>query len=491
MNNKNNQKITGSKASSENFDSIGSAGSFEGPEGSKTLKGLKVSFLTLGCKVNQTESEALSQLLAGEGYKTVQEADSADVIIINTCTVTGTGSMKSRKLIRKMVKDHPEAIIAVMGCYAQLSPDEVAGIDGVGLIMGTQDRSSLLQFLRDIQDERAVDASAKRPIESLRPLRKVKSFEESVKYEELPLIKNENRTRAMLKIQDGCSQFCTYCIVPYTRGPSRSRDPENVYREARELLKAGYKEIVLTGIHIGAFGRDFAHKNMNLGLLVSELVKLPGMKRLRLGSIEPMEFSLELLEVIAVNAAVCPHFHIPLQSGSDKILKKMNRPYTTEDYAALLKQIRARVPDAAIASDIMVGFPGETDQDYQDSLRFVESCEFSGIHVFPYSRRPGTPSADMPEQIPNRIKTARVRELIQIGQKSRRKYERKFIGKQLEVILENVDQDGRARGHTQNYLELRIPSSLAESDLITYTVREEDLVSVPGNAASREINEAE
>ncbi|AFV03579.1 MiaB family protein [Dehalobacter sp. UNSWDHB] len=460
-------------------------------ENMKNAEGLKVSFLTLGCKVNQTESEALSQLLAGEGYKTVQEADSADMIIINTCTVTGKGSMKSRKLIRKMVKDHPGAIIAVMGCYAQLSPDEVAGIDGVGLIMGTQDRSSLLQFLRDIQDERAAGASAKKPAEPLRPLRKVKSFEESVKYEELPLIKSESRTRAMLKIQDGCSQFCTYCIVPYTRGPSRSRDPENVYREARELLKAGYKEIVLTGIHIGAFGRDFTDKNMNLGLLVSELVKLPGMKRLRLGSIEPMEFSLELLEVIAANAAVCPHFHIPLQSGSNKILGKMNRPYTIEDYAALLKQIRARVPDAAIASDIMVGFPGETDQDYQDGLRFIESCEFSGIHVFPYSRRPGTPAADMPEQIPNRIKTARVRELIQIGQKSRRKYERKFIGKQLEVLLENVDQDGRARGHTRNYLELRIPSSLAESDLITYAVREEDLVSVPGNAASREINEAE
>lgn len=454
----------------------------------------KVCFLTLGCKVNQTESEALSQLLQGEGFEIVKETGSPEVIIINTCTVTGTGSMKSRKMIRKMVKDHPDSIVAVMGCYSQLKPEEAAGIDGVALIMGTLDRSSLPARLKEIigrqkgriqteesQRTRFETADGDKP-DSLnsdcktentgdatelirwKPLMVVGSFDRGAVYEELPIIHNESRTRAMLKIQDGCSQFCTYCIVPYARGPSRSRNLENVLAEARELLQTGYKEIVLTGVHIGMYGRDITDRPVTLAGLVADLCRLPGMKRLRLGSIEPMEFTPELLEVIFANRAiVCPHFHIPLQSGSDSILKQMNRPYTTDEFAGLLSRIRSMIPDAAIAADVMTGFPGETEQEFQETLKFIESCRFARIHVFPYSRRPGTPAADMPGQIPNAVKSDRVRQLIRLGRMSSRMYAEQFYGQPVEVLVENVRGDGSAHGHSRNYLELLLPAALYTS----------------------------
>ncbi|RNC29899.1 MAG: Threonylcarbamoyladenosine tRNA methylthiotransferase MtaB [Candidatus Dichloromethanomonas elyunquensis] len=415
----------------------------------------KVSFLTLGCKVNQTESEALAQFFQGEGYDIVQETEEPDIFIINTCTVTGMGSVKSRKLIRRIAKEHPSSTLVVMGCYSQTKPEEIAELEGVDLIMGTQDRFSILKHLRTLRQQTGNDSGRnkqKKPVQTVRP------FVYGSRFEELPLLQSESRTRAMLKIQDGCSQFCTYCIVPYARGPSRSRDPENVIAEASRLLEAGYKEIVLTGIHIGVYGQELNHK-INLAGLIARLVELRGMSRLRLGSIEPMEFTPELLEVI-VHKAVCPHFHIPLQSGSDIILEKMRRPYTVREYALLLGKIRENLPDAAIAADVMTGFPGETDEIHQEALKFAENCEFAGIHVFPYSRRPGTPAADMPGQIPKGVKAARVKEFMKAGRKSREKYVTRFIHHPVEVLLEKVSPDGTAQGHTGNYLELRIPPEL-------------------------------
>jgi len=280
-----------------------------------------------------------------------------------------------------------------------------------------------------------------------------------MKYEELPVIVRESRIRAMLKIQDGCNQFCSYCIVPYARGPSRSREPKNVINEAKALLASGYKEIVLTGIHIGAYGQDL-QTDINLAGLIAELVQLDGMNRLRLGSIEPLEFTDELLEVISSAEAVCPHFHIPLQSGCNRILSAMKRPYTTDYYAQLLQKIRERLPEAALASDIMAGFPGETEEEHQESLRFIESCKFAGIHAFPYSRRPGTIAAEMPNQVANKTKAKRVREIIEIGQKTKQKYIQQFIGKELELLVEKVTEDGAAHGHTKNYIELKLPANL-------------------------------
>lgn len=421
-------------------------------------KALKACFITLGCKVNQAESEALAQLLIQHGYQIVDESAEPDAIIINTCTVTGTGSGKSRKTIRKIAKDHPDSIVVVMGCYAQLNPEEVAELEGVDLIVGTQERLKVVDFLLARREQ---TVAAVLDI-SYRPVQAVKAFTENTVYEELPLVEKANRARAMLKIQDGCSQFCTYCIIPYARGPSRSRDPHSIISEAEKLLNSGYKEIVLTGIHIGAYGNDLNPK-INLTDLIKRLLDLKNIKRLRLGSIEPLEFTDELLELAATNDVICPHFHIPLQSGSDRILAKMERPYTTAEYAELLAKIRQRLPEAAIAADVMTGFPGETEQDHQKALEFIENCSFAGIHVFPYSRRRGTPAADMPNQIPKNIKAARVRDILKIGQKSRQNYIERFLGRSMEVLLEQVKPD-ELRGHTRNYLDLRLPPELNPGD---------------------------
>jgi len=434
----------------------------------------KACFITLGCKVNQAESEALAQLLIQHGYIIVDESEEPDAIIINTCTVTATGSGKSRKTIRKIVKDHPNSTVVVMGCYSQLNPAEVAELEGVDLIVGTQDRLKVVEFLlaRREQTVTAVPDSPRRPVQA------VKAFTENTVYEELPLVEKTNRARAMLKIQDGCSQFCTYCIIPYARGPSRSRDPQSIISEAEKLLNSGYKELVLTGIHIGAYGNDLSPK-ISLTDLIKRLLELKNIKRLRLGSIEPLEFTDELLELAATSEVICPHFHIPLQSGSDRILAKMKRPYTTAEYAELLARIRKRLPEAAIAADVMTGFPGETEQDHQTSLEFIAGCNFAGIHVFPYSRRSGTPAAEMPDQIPKNVKAARVRDILKIGLKSRHNYIEKFLGRKMEVLLEQVNPD-EIRGHTRNYLDLRLPPELnpgnwQPGDLVECVLRKEYL----------------
>jgi len=422
------------------------------------VKGMKVCFWTIGCKVNQAESEAMAQLAEAEGYEVVDESGNPDVLVINTCTVTGTGSSKSRKLIRRVVRDYPRGIVAVMGCYAQVNPEEIAGL-GVDIILGTQDRRLLFQYLKNIRLEKSSreESGIKEGVRNREAVRAVRDFGNNPDYEELGLVKNENRARAMLKIQDGCSQFCSYCIVPYARGPARSRDEKNILKEAELLLESGYREIVLTGVHIGAYGKDCG--NLSLASLISRLLALKGMHRLRLGSIEPMEFTPELLEIIA-HPAVCPHFHIPLQSGSDTVLARMKRPYTVKEYAAILYKIREKLPRAAIAADIMTGFPGETEQEHRESLAFVSTCDFAGLHVFPYSRRPGTPAAEMPGQLAKNIKTDRVRDFLKIAENGKKKYARKFIGETLEILLEKIEADGSAVGHSRNYLELKLPPSL-------------------------------
>lgn len=450
----------------------------------------KVSFVTLGCKVNQAESEALAQLFVNKGYEVVEESQNPDVIVINTCTVTGTGSSKSRKLIRRMVKEHPSSIIAVMGCYTQINPDEAASIEGVDIILGTRERASLPEYLEKVREKKAAGNKRKRNLNEETddnrvegPLCAVRQFDQDIEYEELPLVERESRARAMLKIQDGCSQFCSYCIIPYARGPSRSRRPEKVLEEARKLLETGYKELVLTGIHIGAYGSDLKGEDRySLARLISELAGLPGLARLRLGSIEPMEFTPELLDIAASYPTICPHFHIPLQSGCNSVLQRMNRPYTTEDYAGLLDRIRERVPEAAVAADIMAGFPGETEEEHRAALRFIERCEFAAVHAFPYSHRPGTPAAEMPGQVPGRVKARRVKEIIELGKQSRKRYIGRFVGRPLEVLIERIDSEGNAQGHTRNYIEIKLPRELnpgnwKTGDLVDFILKEEYVVS--------------
>jgi len=373
-----------------------------------------------------------------------------------------------------MAKEHPLSTIAVMGCYSQTQPEEVSQIEGVDLVLGTQDRATILYHLRKLAEQKQ-----EKHLKERKPVLAVRDFESQAEYEELPLIEGESRVRAMLKIQDGCSQFCTYCIVPYARGPARSRSSEKVISEARKLLEAGHKEIILTGIHTGAYGKDQA--GMDLSKLISQLAELPNLLRLRISSIEPIEFSEDLLTAVTSHQEVCPHFHIPLQSGSDSVLTRMKRPYRVDDYARLLNRIREKLPQAALTTDVMTGFPGETEIEHEQSLKFIESCEFAGIHVFPYSRRTGTIAAEMSNQLPRSIKTARVQEIIALGQKSRANYIKQFIGYPLEVLVEKIEEDGSAQGHTPNYLEIRFPGSLNPGDwqvgqIIKHPLKHEHIV---------------
>ena len=403
-----------------------------------------VCFVTLGCKVNQTESEAMAQLFREAKYQVVGASEEADVVVVNTCTVTNTGDSKSRQVIRRMIKSHPESVVVVMGCYAQTAPGEVLDIEGVDLVLGTQDRLKILEWIKRVKTER-------------NPQNAVHEIWEAEEFEELPQLREEHRTRAFLKIQEGCNQFCTYCIIPYARGPLRSRLPENAIAEARRLVEAGYPEIVLTGIHTGFYGQDLG-QDWNLARLVRELVKLPELRRLRLSSIEPMEYTPELIESIVSSDKVCPHLHIPLQSGSDKVLARMKRPYNLKEYRELLERLYQRIPELAVTTDVIAGFPGETEEDHASTLDFVKSCGFSGIHVFPYSKRNGTPAAGYSDQVLQKLKEQRVNDLLEVARASQDAFVRRFIGKPVEVLIERIDPQGCAIGHTPNYIQVQIPS---------------------------------
>lgn len=404
----------------------------------------RVCFLTLGCKVNQTESEALAQLFHNNGYRVVSSLEEAEVVVINTCTVTNTGDAKSRQVIRRMIKTHPQAFVVVMGCYAQTAPGEVLDIEGVDLVLGTQDRGKVLDLIEQVRAEQ-------------KPQSKVHSIWEASTFEELPLMEGESRTRATLKIQEGCNKFCTYCIIPYARGPVRSRKHENALAEAQKLVDAGYQEIVLTGIHTGSYGED-AGEDWNLAHLVKALTEIPGLTRLRLSSIEPMEFTPELIEVILSSPAVCHHLHIPLQSGSDTILARMKRPYTTREFKELVDEFNEKIPGIAITTDVIVGFPGETEQDFRDSMEFIQTCHFAGIHVFPYSKRKGTPAAQYPDHLTKKVKEQRVKALMAVAQQSHDAYVQQCLGTRQEVLIEQVAEDGSATGHTRTYIQVQLPA---------------------------------
>lgn len=400
---------------------------------------MKAAFYTLGCKVNQTETEALSGIFRGGGYEIVPFEERADVYVINTCTVTNMGDRKSRQIIRRAIKINPEAIIVVMGCYAQIAADEVSKIPGVDIVIGTQDRGRVLELVEEVR-------------EAHRPLNVVRDSWQGVSFEELPLIEQESRVRATLKIEEGCNQYCTYCIIPYARGPIRSRPPENALSEAAHLIEAGYKELVLTGIHTGAYGADLG---LDLNYLVQRMAVLPGLRRLRLSSIEPVEITDELIQTIVANPTICRHLHIPLQSGCDRVLARMHRPYTTQKFAAVVERLREALPEIAITTDIIVGFPGESETDHQASLEFARSMQFAGIHVFKYSPRAGTPAAGYPDQVRPEVKEHRSKDLIDLARLSWRRYADNFIGQTVEVLVEQATKPDEWEGHTDNYLRVR------------------------------------
>ena len=403
-----------------------------------------VAFYTLGCKVNFYDTEAIWQLFKQEGYDQVDfDEQTADVYLINTCTVTNTGDKKSRQIIRRAIRRNPDAIVAVTGCYAQTSPAEILDIPGVDLVVGTQDRDKILPYVKQIQESR-------QPVNAVRNIMKTRVFEE------MDVPDFADRTRAFLKIQDGCNNFCTFCIIPWSRGLSRSRDAKSIITQAHQLVEAGYKEIVLTGIHTGGYGDDL--ENYDLSDLLWDLEQVDGLERIRISSIEASQIDEKMLDVLKRSRKLVRHFHIPLQAGDDTVLKRMRRKYTTEEFYNKMVMIHKAMPDVAITTDVIVGFPGETDEMFRNGYNLMKKIGFSEMHVFPYSKRTGTPAARMEDQVDEDIKNARVHELIELSEQMQLAYAQKFVGQVLEVIPEGepkgLKNSGHIHGYSDNYIDI-------------------------------------
>ncbi len=400
-----------------------------------------VAFSTLGCKVNQYETEAISEKFEDMGYTVVPFSDVADYYIINTCSVTAISDRKSRQIIRRAKKTNPDAVIAVMGCYSQTAPDEVLDIDGVNLVLGTKDKASVINLLENIDNTSKMNA--------------VVSVKDNHIYENLTVKRCMDRTRAYIKIQDGCSQFCSYCIIPYARGPIRSREEKDIIDEVVTLAGNGYKEVVLTGIHAASYGKDLG--NTSLSKLLKEIDKIEGIRRIRLSSIEPMTLNRQFVEDIKDCKKLCPHFHISLQAGCNETLKRMNRHYTTEQFYEVVEGLREAFPDCAITTDIMVGFQGETDEEFNKTLEFVNKVKFTEAHVFQYSQRRGTPAAKRPNQVSPQIKEERSKIIINATDQTRNEFLINHIGKEMEVLFETRSKDNYYEGKTANYLTVDVP----------------------------------
>ncbi|MGN7388523.1 tRNA (N(6)-L-threonylcarbamoyladenosine(37)-C(2))-methylthiotransferase MtaB [Sporosarcina sp. SAFN-015] len=403
-----------------------------------------VAFHTLGCKVNHYETEAIWQLFKDAGYERSDFEKNADVYVINTCTVTNTGDKKSRQVIRRAIRQNPDAVICVTGCYAQTSPAEIMAIPGVDIVVGTQDRTKLLGLIDEYKIER-------------QPINAVRNIMKNRVYEELDVPAFTDRTRASLKIQEGCNNFCTFCIIPWARGLMRSRDPEEVIRQAQQLVDAGYLEIVLTGIHTGGYGEDL--KDYNLARLLRDLeTRVKGLKRLRISSIEASQLTDEVIDVLRESTKIVRHLHIPIQSGSNTVLKRMRRKYTMEFFAERLDRLREALPHLAITSDVIVGFPGETEEEFMETYNFIRDHRFSELHVFPYSKRTGTPAARMDDQIDEEVKNERVHRLLELNDQLAKQYAAEFEDEVLEVIPEEKykldPESGLYEGYTDNYLKI-------------------------------------
>ncbi|CAM3945319.1 tRNA (N(6)-L-threonylcarbamoyladenosine(37)-C(2))-methylthiotransferase MtaB [Lederbergia lenta] len=408
-----------------------------------------VAFHTLGCKVNHYETEAIWQLFKNNGYDRVEFEARADVYVINTCTVTNTGDKKSRQVIRRAIRSNPDAVICVTGCYAQTSPAEIMAIPGVDVVVGTQDRVKMLEYIEQFKQER-------------QPINGVGNIMKNRVYEELDVPAFTDRTRASLKIQEGCNNFCTFCIIPWARGLMRSRDPKEVIHQAQQLVDAGYMEIVLTGIHTGGYGEDM--KDYNLAALLRDLEEqVHGLKRIRISSIEASQLTDEVIDVIDKSNLVVRHLHIPLQSGSNTVLKRMRRKYTMEFFAERLQLLKKALPGLAVTSDVIVGFPGETEEEFMETYNFIKEHQFSELHVFPYSKRTGTPAARMTDQVDENVKNDRVHRLIALSDQLAKQYASRFENEVLEVIPEEAYKEnpdsGLYEGYTDNYLKVVFPAT--------------------------------
>lgn len=423
----------------------------------------KVAFHTLGCKVNQHDSAIMAALFQDAGYEVVDFNDLADVYVVNTCTVTHLSDRKSRQMIRHAARENPAATIVVCGCYAQTAKAELEALDEVDLIIGTNERHKVVEAVETFRQDHVKTAY-------------MADDEELFYYEDLPHERVSGMTRAYVKIQEGCDQFCAYCAIPYARGPLRSRSEQDTIDEINMLVERGYKEVILTGIHIGAYGRGVKDETCDLTGLCRRILDETAIERLRIGSLEGIEVTDALIEMIANDERMAKHLHLPLQSGCDRTLSAMRRPYDTEQFREMMRRIRGKVPNIAITTDLMVGFPGETDEDFKESLVFCNDIAFSAMHIFKYSMRSGTPAAAMPDQIDPQIKERRAKQMADVAQKNKLDYERRFVGQTLRILVEEQTKDGLWTGHSSNYLLVTFPGE---------NIRSGDFVDVKITSAER------
>lgn len=406
----------------------------------------KIAFYTLGCKVNQADTASMENLFLRSGHQLVSFDGEADVYIINTCVVTNTGQRKSRQTIHRAIRKNPNALIVVTGCYPQTAAEEVKAIAGVDMIIGNQDRAQIVQLVEERLAHRQTDT-----------LDAVHKLTASTAFEEMAAGDITDKTRAFLKIQEGCNQFCTYCIIPYARGPLRSRSLESIRTETQRLISAGFKEIVLIGIHLGCYGKENPD-GPTLYDAVKTVLDVPGVQRLRLGSLESVEVEPRLLTLMQEDARFCRHLHLPLQSGCDKTLQAMHRPYTTAKFKTLLADIKNMVPDIAITTDVIVGFPGETEADFETTCKFAESCGFSKMHIFPFSARKGTPAEKFAGAVTEAVKKERADILGRIDETMHKAFLQAMVGQTAEVLFEQPAGEDYFEGLTGNYQRVFVKS---------------------------------
>ncbi|WP_054742921.1 tRNA (N(6)-L-threonylcarbamoyladenosine(37)-C(2))-methylthiotransferase MtaB [Cellulosilyticum ruminicola] len=402
----------------------------------------KAAFYTLGCKVNQYDTEAVLENFKAAGYEIVEFGEYADVYVVNTCTVTHLSDRKCRQMLRKTKKINPESVLVAMGCYAQIAADQIKEqVEEIDVIVGTNKRGQIVELVDQFLEER---------MDMLNVVDDIMAVEE---FEELKISDMGERTRVYIKVQEGCNNYCSYCIIPYVRGKIRSRKEEQVIDEVKRLAGLGFKEIVLTGIHVLAYGKDLG--NTNLMQLLERVHEVDGIERIRMSSIEPIAVTEEFIETLKRLPKVCHHFHLSLQSGSQTVLKRMNRKYTKEEYLESVHRLQKLWPDVALTTDIIVGFPGETDEEFEETLAFVKEVGFAQIHVFPFSPREGTPAAKMKSQVEPGVKEKRAKTLGALEKELRHAYMAKHIGETMEVLFEKA-HDAILTGHTSNYLRVKV-----------------------------------
>ena len=409
-----------------------------------------VRFVTLGCKVNQYETNAMAQKFLEKGYQIIEEITpenediKPDICIINTCTVTNMSDRKSRQMLRRMKEKNQSTIVVAVGCYAQVAKNELAKIPEIDLVLGNNEKVEIVKHVEEYINNHINNVE----LDDVMYSKEFSDFGD-VTYTE--------KTRAVIKIQDGCDRFCSYCIIPYARGRVRSRKPENIISEITQIASKGIKEVVITGIHIASYGKDFAMSkdnkltNYRLIDLLEEINEIQGIQRIRLGSIEPLLITVEFVERLKKLEKICHHFHLSLQSGCDETLKRMNRRYTTEQFKEIVRLLRNAYSDVNLTTDIIVGFPGETDEEFNKTYQFLKEIKFYKMHIFKYSPRKGTKAAVMPNQINGDIKEERSKKLIELSDRNEIEYNKSYIGKNVEVLFEE-EKDGMYKGHTQNYI---------------------------------------